>query len=114
MLHNGKSIRVDYPDEHGYLYGVSSHDTKKSIFAYVQLTPTTVIHPAALKFPGLDVAATYSVKAVYPVGQPRFMLIAPPVWMDGIKISGSALATVGVTAPILAPANALLIEITKL
>ncbi|MEI7540538.1 MAG: alpha-galactosidase [Actinomycetes bacterium] len=114
LLHNGKSIRVDYPDEHGYLYGVSSHDTKKSIFAYVQLTPTTVIHPAALKFPGLDVAATYSVKAVYPVGQPRFMLIAPPVWMDGIKISGSALATVGVTAPILAPANALLIEITKL
>ena len=114
LLHNGKSIRVDYPDEHGYLYGVSSHDTKKSIFAYVQLTPTTLIHPAALKFPGLDVAATYSVKAVYPAGQPRFMLIAPPVWMNGIKMSGSALATVGVTAPILAPANALLIEITKL
>jgi alpha-galactosidase len=114
LLHSAKSIRVDYPDEHGYLYGVSARDTKKSIFAYVQLTPTTVIHPAALKFPGLDAAATYSIKAVFPAGKPRFMLITPPQWMDGITISGSALANIGVTAPILAPANALLIEITKL
>ena len=114
LLHSAKSIRVDYPDEHGYLYGVSARDTKKSIFAYVQLTPTTVIHPAALKFPGLDAAATYAIKAVYPAGKPRFMLITPPQWMDGITMSGSALANIGVTAPILAPANALLIEITKL
>jgi alpha-galactosidase len=34
--------------------------------------------------------------------------------MDGITMSGSALATIGVNAPILAPANAVLIEITKL
>jgi alpha-galactosidase len=114
LLHSGKSIRVDYPDEHGYLYGVSAVDTKKSIFAYVQLTPTVAIHPAAIKFPGLDSASTYSVKAVYPAGKPRFMLITPSTWMDGIKLSGSALATIGVTAPILAPANAVLIEITKL
>jgi alpha-galactosidase len=34
--------------------------------------------------------------------------------MSGITMSGSALAAIGVTAPILAPANAFLIEITKL
>jgi alpha-galactosidase len=72
------------------------------------------IHPAALKFPGLEATASYSIKAVYPVGKPRFMLITPPQWMDGITMSGSALATIGVSAPILAPANAVLIEITKL
>ena len=114
LLHSGKSVRIDYPDEHGYLYGVVSADTKKSIFAYVQLTPTVTIHPASLKFAGLDAAANYLVKAVYPAGKPRFMLITPPQWMDGITMSGSALATVGVSAPILAPANAVLIEITKL
>ena len=114
LLHSGKSIRVDYPDEHGYLYGVSAKDAKKSIFAYVQLTPTGAIHPAALKFPGLDATATYSVKAVYPAGKPRFMLISPPEWMQGITMSGSALATIGVTAPILAPANAFVIEIIKI
>ena len=114
LLHSGKSVRIDYPDEHGYLYGVISADTKKSIFAYVQLTPTVTIHPASLKFAGLDAAANYLVKAVYPAGKPRFMLITPPQWMDGITMSGSALATIGVSAPILAPANAVLIEITKL
>jgi len=114
LLHSGKSVRIDYPDEHGYLYGVISADTKKSIFAYVQLTPTVTIHPASLKFAGLDAAANYLVKAVYPAGKPRFMLITPPQWMDGITMSGSALAAIGVSAPILAPANAVLIEITKL
>jgi alpha-galactosidase len=114
LLHSGKSVRVDYPDEHGYLYGVISADTKKSIFAYVQLTPTVTVHPAALKFVGLDATASYSIKAVYPAGKPRFMLITPPQWMDGITMSGSALATIGVSAPILAPANAVLIEIVKL
>ena len=114
LLHSGKSVRIDYPDEHGYLHGVISADTKKSIFAYVQLTPTVTIHPASLKFAGLDAAANYSVKAVYPAGKPRYMLITPPQWMDGITMSGSALATIGVSAPILAPANAVLIEITKL
>ena len=114
LLHSGKSVRIDYPDEHGYLHGVISADTKKSIFAYVQLTPTVTIHPASLKFAGLDAAANYLVKAVYPAGKPRFMLITPPQWMDGITMSGSALATIGVSAPILAPANVVLIEITKL
>jgi alpha-galactosidase len=33
--------------------------------------------------------------------------------MAGITMSGSALAAIGVTAPILAPANAFLIEISK-
>jgi len=40
------------------------------------------------------------------------MLITPPDWMGGVTLSGSALAAIGVTAPILA-ANAFLIEITK-
>ena len=114
LLHSGQSIRIDYPDEHGYLYGVLSQDAKKAIYAYVQLTPTVVINPAPLKFVGLNPSATYSIKAVFPAGAPRFMLIAPPEWIKGIEISGSALMTIGVTAPILAPANALLLELTQI
>ncbi len=113
LLHNGRMVRVDYPDDQGYVHGVIAHDQSKAIFAYVQLTPTVAIHPAALKFPGLKDGATYSVRAVYPAGKPRFMLISPPQWMEGIKLSGSALAQIGVSAPILAPANAFLIEIAE-
>ena len=96
------------------MHGVTAHDLSRAIFAYVQLTPTVSIHPSPIKFPDLDPAATYSVKAVFPAGKPRFMLITPPEWMSGIQLSGSALAAIGVTAPILAPANAFLIEVTKL
>jgi alpha-galactosidase len=113
-LHSGKMVRVDYPDTQAYLHGVTAHDLSRAIFAYVQLTPTTTIHPSPLKFPDLDPTANYLVKAVFPAGKPRYMLISPPEWMSGITMSGSALAAIGVTAPILAPANAFLIEITKL
>ena len=113
-LHTGKMVRVDYPDSHAYLHGVTAHDLSRAIFAYVQLTPTLTVHPSPLKFPDLDPSGSYSVKAVFPAGKPRFMLISPPEWMSGVTMSGSALAAIGVTAPILAPANAVLIEITKL
>jgi alpha-galactosidase len=106
-------VRVDYPEPHAYLHGVTAHDASRAIFAYVQLTPTVSIHPSPLKFPGLDENANYVIKAVFPAGKPRFMLITPPEWMAGITMSGSALSSIGVTAPILAPANAFLIEISK-
>jgi len=113
-LHTGKMVRVDYPDAHAYLHGVTAHDLSRAIFAYVQLTPTMTVHGSPLKFPDLDPSGSYFVKAVFPAGKPRFMLISPPEWMSGVTMSGSALAAIGVTAPILAPANAVLIEITKL
>jgi alpha-galactosidase len=113
LLHSGKMVRVDYPETHAYLHGVVAHDASRAIFAYVQLTPTVSIHPSPLKFPGLDESANYVIKAVFPAGKPRFMLITPPEWMAGITVSGSALSAIGATAPILAPANAFLIEISK-
>jgi len=40
------------------------------------------------------------------------MLIKPPSWVtDGVEATGSALTEIGLDAPILQPAQALLIEI---
>lgn len=114
LLHSGKVTRVDYPEPDAYLHGVISQDLDKAIFAYVQLTPATNIFPSSLKFPNLEPATTYSIKAVFPAGKPQYMLITPPEWLEGVTMSGSALASIGVTAPILAPANAFLIEISKI
>lgn len=114
FLHSGNMVRIDYPDGKGYLHGITATDASRALYAYVQLEPTEAVHPAALKFPSLDSAATYSVKAIYPAGRPRYMLIETPEWLDGITLSGSALAYVGLAAPILAPANSFLIEITRL
>ena len=104
-------VRVDYPDEHAYLYGVSNKE--RAIYSYAQLEPCITQNPSTMTFPGLDPAARYEIKAVYPAGKPGYMAHGEPAWLGGIELSGSALGSVGVAAPLLRPANALLIEINK-
>jgi hypothetical protein len=46
-------------------------------------------------------------------GAPLYMLIEPPTWLTGVTLSGAVLMEIGLPAPILAPENALLIEINQ-
>jgi len=112
-LHTGKSIRIDYADENAYLYGVIDKKRERAIFSFTQLTPTMAVHPAQLTFRDLNPDKDYQVKAVYPAGAPLFMLIEPPTWLIGVTLSGAVLMEIGLPAPILAPENALLIEINQ-
>lgn len=114
LLHTGKSVRIDYPDPHGYLYGVISEDQQKALFTYAQLTPTIAVHPAPMKLRGLDAAKSYRVRPVYPAGKPHFMLHKTPTWMDGVTLTGRELEVMGLTTPILGPEQAIMIEITAL
>ena len=111
LIHSGKTVRVDYSDAAGYFHGVVAQDKSEALFAYVQLRPTQSVHPAQLTFAGLDPKRMYSVSAVYPAGKPTTMLIALPPWLTGVKLSGDVLMKAGLPAPILAPENALLIEL---
>ncbi len=113
FLHSEQMVRVDYPNSSAYLHGVQAADRSRGLFAYVQLEPTIAVHPAPMKFPDFDPTASYLVKAIYPAGRPRYMLSQTPEWLTGVTLSGSALAHVGLSVPILAPANAFLIEITR-
>ena len=113
-MHRGKMIRIDHPDSAAYLYGVTSEDSERALFTYVQLVPASTSHPAHLRFRGLDPKRRYRIRPVFPAGKPREMAHRSPEWFVGIEISGGALMTVGLTAPILEPENALLIEIRAL
>ena len=114
LLHFGKSVRVDYPDPHGYLYGVVSVDQQRALFTFAQLTPTVAVHPSPMKLRGLDAAKSYRVRPVYPAGKPHFMLHKTPPWMDGVTLTGRELEVIGLTTPILGPEQAMMIEITAL
>ena len=114
LLHRGKSVRIDYPDPHGYLYGVVSYDQKRALFTYAQLTSTVAVHPAAMKFRGLEAAQSYRITPIYPAGKPHFMLHKTPAWMDGVTLTGRELEIIGLTTPILGPEQAMMIEITAL
>lgn len=101
---------MDYPNEDHYLYGVVGKD--EALFVFAALRPTTTSHSPNLRFRGLKSEAKYMVRALHPAGEPGMMLITPPAWLkDGITTTGSILQEIGLPAPILQPAQALLIEI---
>ena len=110
LIHSGNPVRVDSPDEY-FLQGVVSQDKTKALFSYATLQASKGSRPDALCFPGLDENRSYKIKAVYPAGEPKFIQRTQVGWLDGITLSGKALALIGVRAPIMYPENALLVEI---
>lgn len=110
LLHSGEVVRVDYPNDDHYFYGVVGKD--EALFAFAQLRPTTTSHSPNLRFRTLDPKRNYRVEPVYPAGEPGMMLIKPPTWLkDGVTTTGAILEEIGLPAPILQPAEALLIEV---
>jgi alpha-galactosidase len=114
LLHSGKMIRVEQPDDAAFVHGVVAQDKSRALFAYVTLRAMKGQTPNILRFEGLDPAATYRVKMVTPAGQPQYIHRGIPAWLDGIELTGEALAKAGVRPPILAPENAFLVELERL
>lgn len=112
LLHSGRLVRSE-TDESSFVHGVISKDQKQAIFAYVTLSAASSSRPNAIFIPGLDPAKKYQVRAVFPAGEPTFIQRTQVAWMDGVKLTGAALASVGLRAPILNPENAMLIEIKE-
>ena len=115
LLHSGTMIRVDYPEESSYLYGTVSADKSAAIFALAQLSPGISSQPPRLRFSGLDEKRKYRVTTPAPAGAPSMMLIKAPEWIEGESIvSGDLLMKMGLPAPILQPAQSLLIELNAI
>jgi alpha-galactosidase len=79
-----------------------------------QLRTSQFSRPSAIRLTGLDQAAMYEVKVVEPAGAAQFMQLKPPTWFDGVTLSGSTLATLGLKSPVLRPEQALLIEVKRI
>ncbi len=114
LLHSGKAIRVDHPDENSYVYGVVAQDHSEALFAIAARDMSESTFPAMARIPGLDPEKIYQVTAIPDAGIAQTMQRGNPAWMDtpgGITLSGSELANIGLRPPILSPENAILIEI---
>ena len=111
LIHSGSMVRVDRVDSESFVHGVVSKDKNKALFAYATLATQGGSRPAGIRFAGLDESKTYKVRAAFPAGEPKFLQRANVQWLDGVELSGSALQSMGLRAPILFPDNAFLIEI---
>ncbi|HAG61120.1 MAG TPA: alpha-galactosidase, partial [Arthrobacter bacterium] len=118
LIHSGRMVRADVPDDSLMLHGVVSDDGGSALFAVVSTRTSFAEQPGRVAVPGLDPERTYKVEAIFPAPGDAdyahtFTQVQPPAWLaSGAEASGRFLAEVGLPMPILNPEHALLLKFT--
>lgn len=112
LLHSGRVVRADHPDQALWVHGVVAHDAGAAIYALTQLRTTPLTAPRRVRLPGLDPAARYRVTPLAPGDRTdgRAGLGAPPWWTEPATLPGAVLAAVGLEAPALNPEQLVLLH----
>ena len=99
LLHSGRVIRIDTPDDTAWVHGVVAADRSAALMSYVQLDEPRNDQPAAIRVPGLDPARRYRLTDVTPGERlpRRSGLAEAPI--PGVEVSGAALAQIGLAIP---------------
>ena len=92
LLHGGEVVRADLPDPAFALHGVVAPDRSRALFCFVAMATSTYERPGLVRLPGLDPERRYRVNET--------------------TLSGRALGSVGLHMPLLAPEQAVLIEVS--
>ncbi|QNN53625.1 alpha-galactosidase [Nocardioides mesophilus] len=114
LLHTGRLHRADSPDESLWVHGVVAEDGGRALYAVVRTATSADAVPSPVRLPGLDPGRDYEVRVVGPVPAeraPRLQLSEG--WTPGpLLLSGAALGTVGLVPPVLAPEDAVVLEVS--
>ncbi|TFB99547.1 alpha-galactosidase [Cryobacterium adonitolivorans] len=115
-MHRGTVVRGDHPDPAYWLRGVVSADRDEALYSFVAMATSVQNPPGMVRLPGLDPRRSYRVAPLVPgSGILTFNHHAGPAWwVDGIELSGHALARVGLQAPALAPEHLALVHVTSI
>lgn len=115
LLHTGDLVDADHPDPAATVQGVVAPDRAAALYVYAQLATSELEVPAPAHLPGLDPARLYRVAPVHPVAAPLTVHQAAPPWYQAgeITLPGSVLGSVGVSLPVLAPQQALLLLVSS-
>lgn len=118
LIHSGRMVRADVPDDSIMLHGVVSDDGDAGLFAVVSTRTSFAEQPGRVAIPGLDPERSYMVQAIFPAPVDAdyartFTQVQPPAWLPfGAQASGRFLAEVGLPMPVLNPEHALLLRTT--
>ncbi|GAA1764900.1 alpha-galactosidase [Agromyces humatus] len=112
MLHSGTVVRVDAADPAQLVHGVVASDRRQAIFSVAMSGSADTALPPAVRMPGLDPDVTYTVR-VLDFGPVRTVQDANPRWFDAgeARLTGRLLGEVGLPMPLLAPENAIVLEL---
>ncbi|MFL6167080.1 MAG: alpha-galactosidase [Ornithinibacter sp.] len=116
LLHHGDVVRSDHPDDALLVSGVVAPDRADAVFTVVAPVTGRGVTPGTVPLPGLDPGRRYRVRVRPEAGMPATTQVAPPAWWDaaveeGVVVSGAALGTVGLSMPVLSPAQGFLLHL---
>lgn len=110
LLLGGDLVRVDQPDPSILAGGVVAPDRSRAVFSYALVASPDTALPGRVRLPGLDADRRYRVAPVLLGGPPR--VPSPPAWWgaegSGVELSGAALASAGLTPPVMFPERAVI------
>jgi alpha-galactosidase len=115
LLHSGRVIRIDTPDDTAWLHGVVTAGQSAAMISYVQLDEPRNDQPVAMRVPGLNPRRRYRITDVTPgPAPPRAGFGAPAVASPGLEVSGAALGELGLAIPVQRPLTATVIHVEVL
>ncbi|WP_193104965.1 alpha-galactosidase [Brachybacterium sp. FME24] len=120
LLFSGDLVRADRGDSPLWLHGVVSDRRDRALYTLAAMGRSDRSQHDRLRFPGLDPEATYRILPL--ATGARVSSLVPPRWMQlareaaaegGLLVPGAVLSISGITAPLLDPEQALLIDIVQ-
>ncbi len=117
LLHSGDVVRADLPEDDLLLHGVVSQAGDEAVFALTRLGSGASAIPGRVPLPGLSPDRSYGVRVRAEAGPAAVVQAAPPAWWNdaaggGVVVPGALLGEVGLSMPVLAPAQALVLHLT--
>ncbi len=114
LIHSGRMVRLDTPDDTAWMYGVVATDASTALMSYVQLDEPRNDQPAALRVPGLDPAGRYRITEVTPgPRRPRRPGLGEPR-SGGLEVSARALTGIGLAIPPQRPLTPVVVLIDRI
>ena len=115
LIHSGRTVHSDYPDESYWCHGIVSQERDQALFAFVAMSTSAASQPGRIRIRGLEDDATYRIE---PIELSTSALVVkasgPPAWLAAhTAVTGRTLRTVGVQAATLYPEQALLVRILR-
>ncbi|GAA2041200.1 alpha-galactosidase [Agromyces tropicus] len=112
LLHGGRVVRVDAADAAQVVQGVVAPDRRHAVVSVAVLGSPVAALPPAVRMPGLDPDLEYAVRRI-DLGPVRTVQDAAPPWFAAgeVRLPGRLLGEVGLPMPLLAPEQALVLEL---
>ncbi|MFE6736487.1 alpha-galactosidase [Microbacterium sp. NPDC057650] len=111
MLHNGRLVRLDVPDQAHGMHGIVAADGSSALYVYTARTVGATSTAGRMRLTGLDADRRYRV-VVEPLSVEGARM-NPAAWQEaGIESRGRMLGTAGVVMPSLQPEQAIVLHAT--